>query len=150
MEVAATETDGNPAALRITLKNTSEGPVDLPMPDIDCGRVDGVIAIQYEWHSDDPKAHSGYGWGCGGGTGDLPPTIIRAETEWLRLQPGEFLTFTESLRRRFGDMEPGTVDYWVEYTPPHLTPEERTELKQAGFRVPSASLRTEHRSFSIH
>lgn len=148
-EVAATTENGQPAALRITLKNVGNLAADLSIPAIGCSSKDGSLQVRMEWHSKDPEDHSGMGWGCASGVSDGPSLLDRASKEWIRLQPGEFLTVTENLRPQTKDMKPGTVDYWVEYTPPTLSKAERIELQSNGYLVPTESLKTESHTFAV-
>ncbi len=149
VEIAARTVQGLPAALRITLKNVGVMAADLPMPSIGCGNEDGSLEIKLKWSSDDPENHAGFGGGCGSATSDRLPLVERASKEWIRLQPGEFLTFTESLRPHIADFPPGSVNYYVVYTPPRLTASDKTELKRNGFSFPTESLNTEEETFRI-
>ena len=149
-EVATTTDDGQPAALRITLKNIGSITVDLPMPGIGCSGPDGAVQALLTWHSNDPEDKSGYGFGCGGAVSDRLGLVERVRKEWIRLRPNETLTFTENLRSRISNWKPGTVEYQVEYEPPSLNPEELKQLEAAGYVVPTEEIRTEIRTFAIH
>lgn len=149
-EVAATTQQGQPAVLRITLKNSGNIAADLPMPGIGCSSDDGALIVRFEWHSNDPNDHSGRGWGCGGGSDHGQSLMDRVRNQWIELQPGEFLTVSENLRPYIGSMEPGTVEYWVEYTPPTIKPEELIALKTTGFTAPTEKLITDRHTFSVN
>lgn len=147
-EVAATNEQGQPAALRISLKNAGNVAVDLPMLEMGCGGEDGGYDLKLDWHPNDTK-YPTPGLGCGRGFGDRPSLMTRAQNEWLRLQPGEFITVTESLRSTFGEFRRGTMEYWVEYVPPVLSQQEQSELRQAGYVFPTEKVRTQSRRFRV-
>jgi hypothetical protein len=143
MEVATTTDDGSPAALRFTLTNAGYSAVDLPIPAIDCAGDGGSIVIRAVVLQEGPGS-GGYGHGCGGGMGDLPPFLARVKSTWLHLRPGEYLTFTGDLRTMLDKVNgPATYTYWAEYYPPRLTGEERNELRQNGYVVPTSTAKSE-------
>ena len=146
-EIAATTDDGQPTVLRITLENAGDIAVDLPMPAVGCTGPDGAAQAILHWHSNEDG--SGSGGGCGGTITDRPTLIDRVRREWLHLRPGEFLIFTENLRPQTASMKPGTVEYWVEYQPPKLQPDELTQLEALGYVVPTEELKTRPQHFSI-
>jgi len=148
-ELAATTENGQPAALRITLKNAGYVAADMPMPALGCGNSDGALKLQIEWRSSDPSNSSGIGWGCASGMSDRPSLIHRARDEWIRLQPGEFLTVTMNVRERLGHLGPGTVNYWVEYEPSALKTSELQQLRQAGYMPPTERLKTTRANFRV-
>ena len=84
------------------------------------------------------------------GQTDMPSLMDRVRNEWLRLQPGEFITSSENIRERLGELDPGTVEYWAEYVPPEATPKELAELREAGYIVPTEKIQTAHHSFVVH
>jgi len=136
--------------LRITLRNVGNIAVDLAMPNIGCPGGDGAVFVQYRWHSNDPNDLSGYGWGCGGGGLDHQLSLLtRVREEWIRLQPGEFVTQSTNIRDRFKGMKPGTIEYWAEYSPPTLTTKEMEELWEAGFVIPTESLKSSPQTLII-
>ena len=59
------------------------------------------------------------------------------------------MTISQSIRHQIRGLEPGTVEYWVEYFPPVATPQEVMELLQAGFIIPTEKLHTEHQTFQL-
>jgi len=146
-EVAATTEDGYPSALRITLKNVGDMAEDMPMPNFGCPGGDGALHVQVEWQSEDGMA--GSGGGCGGRLDHRPPLIERVRHEWLRLQPGEFLVMSQSIRPSLQDLQPGFVSYWVEYSPPILKAAEILELQGAGYLVPTQKIETTHETFRM-
>lgn len=149
MEVATTDDDGYPSALMITIRNVGDVPVDMPVLKGDCSPDNG-FRIETGWTPDKPDGH-GYGSGGGCGIGDGPSLQSRIEHAWVRLRPGESMTQTERFNwggyaRGAGS---GTVEYWVEYTPPAITEKEATILKQAGYLIPTETLETQHSSFHV-
>ncbi|HEX4321113.1 MAG TPA: hypothetical protein VHZ52_09425 [Acidobacteriaceae bacterium] len=149
-EVAATTRQGQPAVLRITLKNVGNISVDLPMPNSGCTNEDGSVIVRLVWSSSDPDDHTGFGEACGGGVTDCPSLMDRARDEWVHLLPGEFLTFNENIHTRTARWKPGNVEYWVTYDPPRLNVKDISELQAAGFIVPDEKLTTDHKTFPIH
>ncbi len=118
------------------------------MPDGENAWQDGGIELHVSWSAVDGS--SGRGWGTANGTKDRPSLLERARSEWIRLQPGEFLVFSRSLRGYLKKLDPGTVEYWVEYTPPSLTLLELAELKNARFVAPTEKIETEHENFDVY
>lgn len=144
-EVAATTDEGYPSALRVTVKNVGNIAVKMPVLGSDC-HPDNGVSVKSFWMSIDEESGMGGGGGCG--ISDQPSLIERARSKWVRLAPGEFMTTT--LQLDTPNKGAGTVEYWVEYTPPDATPQEIEELLQGGFIIPTEKLATEHRSFMIH
>ncbi|HEV2133016.1 MAG TPA: hypothetical protein VGR47_02015 [Terracidiphilus sp.] len=148
MDVATTTNDGSPAAVRFTLTNAGYSAVDLPIPAIDCSGDVGSIVVRAVVHQEGPGS-GGYGHGCGGGMGDLPPFLTRVKSTWLHLRPGEYLTFTGDLRSMLDKVNgPATYTYWAEYQPPELSPKERNELNQNGYLVPTSTVKSEPLRYS--
>jgi len=150
VEVATTTNSGQPSAVRITLKNIGAIAADLPMPQLGCEGEDGSLTMKYEWHSIDPNDHSGRGIGCGSSMSDRSSLMVRASREWIRLQPGEFLTVTENLKTVLQNLGPGTVEFWWLYTPPKLTPAESIELQRSGYTVPTDVISTPKQTISLN
>jgi hypothetical protein len=149
MEIATTNDEGYPSAIRISVKNVGGVSVDMPVLKQGCSPDNG-IEIQSTWAPDEPTGH-GFGSGGACGMGDQPSLLIRARHTWVRLRPGESMTDTERLTwSNGGEKVPGTVEYWVEYTPPDATPAEVAELFEQGYVIPTEKLTTEHSSFHVH
>jgi hypothetical protein len=147
MEVATTTNDGLPAALRFTLVNIGSVPVDIPLPAIDCSGPNGSIRIHAEVHYDGPMS-TGYGHGCGGGVTDGPSFLEKIRREWLRLRPGEYLTFLGDRRTMVDKANvPATYEIHAIYTPPALTPLERSIAAQNGFVVPAEAVESDSLSY---
>jgi hypothetical protein len=148
MEVATTNDDGYPSALRITITNVSEVPVDMPVLQKDCSPDNG-FRIEASWTSDDGEFGPGRGFGCR--SIDQPGLMNRVQREWVRLRPGEWMTQTERLDWSDYLMggRSGTVEYWVEYWPPILTSQDTASLSRASYNVSTQKLVTPHASFHI-
>lgn len=144
-EVAASTAEGYPAALRVTLRNVGILSVTMPLLGTGC-HPDNGLQLESGWMSIDEKRGIGGGVGCG--MGDRPPLQKRVESEWIRLAPGEFMT--TMLRMEIPSRQPGTIEYWAQYTPPDATERERAALLRAGYLIPTEKLQTEHRAFAIH
>jgi hypothetical protein len=148
-EVAATTEEGYPAALRVTVKNVGNMAVDMSMPVLGCLPQGGHLFIHLEWWPDDPNNHSSRGWGEGCGEGDMPSLTNRIRDEGIRLRPGEYITSCENIRKRIGELKPGTVEYWVEFVPPNATKRDLAELQQAGYIIPTEKIETVHQTFAV-
>jgi hypothetical protein len=149
MEIGTTDDDGYPSSLRITVTNVGGTPVDMPVLKQECSPDNG-IKIQSTWVPDEPTDH-GYVSGGACGMSDQPSLLYRAQHTWVRLQPGESMTNTERLTwSNGGENVPGTVEYWVEYTPPSATPVEVEGLLQEGYVIPTEALKTPRASFHTH
>jgi hypothetical protein len=147
-EVATTDDNGNPSSLRITIKNVGAVAVDMPILKTGCSPDNG-IRVQVSWVSDAP---TGYGVGSGGacGTSEMRTLLRRVQHEWVRLRPGESMSDTERLTwSTGGENVPGTVEYWVEYTPPNATSQQVNELMEDGYYIPTEKLETEHSAFHV-
>ena len=151
-EVAATTDEGYPSVLRITLKNVGNVAVDMPMPKLGCVLRGGGIEVHLSWTPSDQGSGSGMGrgWGVACGQTDMPKLLNRVRNEWILLRPGESVVESEDLRGRLGKLDPGTVEYWVEYSPPEANARELGELQEAGFVVPTEKIETEHWTFAVH
>ena len=147
MEIATTDDDGSPSSLRVTIKNIGGVPVDMPVLAQACSPDNG-FRIHASWSPDEP---SGLGHGSGGacGMGDGPSLEYRVQHEWIRLRPGESMTTTERLRWTRYEDGPGSVEYWVEYTPPSMSEGEFARLTEAGYVIPTEELETPHASFHV-
>ena len=91
----------------------------------------------------------GSGGGSGCGVAHTPSLSERIKTRWIRLRPGESLISSENFRSHYRGLEPGTVEYWVDFSPPFLTPQELAESVKAGYVIPAEILQTPHRSFVL-
>jgi hypothetical protein len=150
MEVATTTEGGFPAALRFTLTNNGNVAVDMPTPAIDCQGPNGTIRVRSVVRLDGPGSGC-TGHSCASGIGDGPSFGERVKSTWLHLLPGEYLTFTGDRRFLVDRVDgPATYEYWAVYEPPSLTPEQRNELAQRGYLVPTDKAACDHLSYSQH
>jgi len=149
-EVAATTEEDYPAALRVTVKNVGSVAVDMPMPVVPCVPGGGGVEMRFEWHPRDSGDRSGMvttGTSCW--QEHFANLMYRVRHDWIHLQPGEFITVSESLRGRFQEIKPGTVEYWVEYVPPEASLKELVELQQAGYNIQTEKIETVHQTFVV-
>jgi len=148
-EVADTTEEGYPAVLRVTIKNIGNVAVDMPMPEAYCLPRGGSIDVHLTWSSESPE-QTGLGWGGACAETDIPHLIDQVRQHWIRLQPGEFIAMSESIRDFYRTLDRGTVEYWVEYVPPQVSAKEFAELQQAGYIVPTEKIETAHQTFVVH
>ena len=149
LEVATTNEDGSPQALRFTLTNEGDTGVDLPMPALDCVTSNGRVYLHSKIITG-KTGELGFGHGCGSGGGHgYRSSVARIKTEWLHLEPGEFLVFTGDGRTML-DKSEGliTYEYWAEYEPPKLSEEDRIQAHEAGYAVPAHSVTSWHLTYS--
>jgi hypothetical protein len=148
-EVATTDDDGYPSALLITISNVGGVAVDMPVLQEDC-TPDNGYHVQTTWTPDESSSGLGLGRGYGCGAGDQSSLMFRVQHAWVRLRPGESMTQTKRIDwRDFAKDGPGTVEYWVEYTPPSPNEKEAASLKQAGYIISVETLETQHSSFHV-
>ncbi|HWE87294.1 MAG TPA: hypothetical protein VG267_20275 [Terracidiphilus sp.] len=149
LDVATTTEDGLPAALRFTLRNIGDVPVEIPPPAIDCIVSDGSIRIKAVIHFDGPEGVR-RGHGCGGGVSHEPSLLVRIRTEWFHLRPGEYLTFMGDARNMIDRSDkPATYEYWAVYEPPKLTAKELGIVAQNGFVIPSEPVESDSLQFHM-
>ena len=147
-EVTSTTDEGYPAILQITLKNVGDVTLDLPWEKAPC-LPDGGVEVQSKWTASDPNNPMGSGGGSGCGVAHSPSLSERIKTRWIRLRPGESFISSENFRSHYRGLEPGTVEYWVDFSPPFLTAQELAESVKAGYVIPTEILQTPHRSFAL-
>jgi hypothetical protein len=149
MEVATTTEDGLPAALRFTLRNVGYVAVDLPLPVLDCVGSSGTIRVKSKVHLEGAPPSTGKAHGCGYGRDHELPIAERIRTQWFHLLPGEHLNLTGDRRILIDKVDaPATYDYWAEYEPPALTPDQRAEAARSGYLVPTETVQSDHLSYS--
>ncbi len=149
MEVATTNDDGSPQALRFTLTNAGNRDLEVPLPGVDCEMNRGSIHVGSKIIAGNPKGIGG-GHGCGVGDSARSAGFIEEiKTSWYHLQPGEYLVFIGDARRMIDKTE-GTLtyEYWAEYEPPRLTNAELRAAEAEGYLVPSAKAVSAHMTFS--
>jgi hypothetical protein len=148
VEVATTDDDGYPSALRITITNVGGVPVDMPVLKPDCSPDNG-FHIETSWRPDDGHPGVGSGYGCG--SSDRPTLMYRIQHDWVRLRPGEFMTESEHVEwSNYAKDGPGSLEYWVEYYPPSVSGQEIASLFQKGYVIPTETLETRHASFHLN
>jgi hypothetical protein len=151
MEVATTNEDGSPQALRFTLADFGNSGIDLPTPAIDCDGRTGSIVVhskviaQQDEHFVAMRSH-----GCAASVvAGRVSLLAEIRQSWFHLQPGEFLVFTGDGRRML-DKADGlhTYEYWAEYKPPSVTQQHKAQAEHAGFAVPGEAVTSVHLTYS--
>jgi len=145
-EVTSTTDEGYPAILQITLKNIGNVTVDLPWEKAPC-LPDGGIEVQSKWSSSDSNMGRGGGSGCA--VGHPPSLTERIKNHWIRLRPGESLISSENFRSQYRGLGSGTVEYWVDFSPPFLTPQELAESVKDGYVIPTEILISPRHTFVL-
>ena len=148
MEVATTNDDGSPQALRFTLTNIGDHAVMLPFPSIGCIGEGGRIRLDAKVISGETTG--GLGFGCGGSSGEgIESFVHKVRRSWLHLEPGEFLVFTGDRRSMLGKNEGMlTYEYWAEYEPPTLRADEKQQASAEGYLIPTVPIASQHLKFS--
>ena len=150
MEVATTNDDGSPQALRFTLTNAGDVAIVLPEPAILCSGIYGRLYVQSKIIAGTPKA-AGLTVGCTYTSGmDQSRTIVETiRDSWFHLRPGEFLVFTVDGRHLLAKSEGLiTYEYWAEYNPPMVNDVLRIEAESAGYHIPSDSVASAHLTYT--
>ena len=77
------------------------------------------------------------------------PNILDRVKEWKLLPPGEAVEKrASSAELLYASEQKGIYEFWAEYTPPALQPEERQALHERGIDFPEEKLSTAHLTFS--
>lgn len=91
-----------------------------------------VIWLRYEFKPLRSNAKSGNGFGCAADKVNWPSILERAH-EWRLLRPGESVSQTlPQAKLHYESREPGTYDFWADYTPPTVGPEDQQALRNTG------------------
>ena len=150
MEVASTNDDGSPQALRFTLTNVGDVAMVLPEPSIHCSGIYGQINVQPKIIAGTPEGN-GLAMACAGTSGtDGRRTIVETiRDSWFHLQPGEFLVFTGDGRQMLARTEGLiTYEYWAEYKPPVLNDADKAKAESAGYHIPSELVVSAHLTYT--
>lgn len=134
VEVATTDADENPTAIRIELRNVGESPVDLPPLAVGCGAKSGGVMLLF--HFEPGPGNKAKVDGCAGSFLSAGTLLEQARRDWLRLQTGEYLVMTESIRMYMNGLGPGRLTYQAEYDPQAMSAADKRELLEAGFVFP--------------
>ena len=77
-----------------------------------------------------------------------PPILKRAQA-WKLLHPGEMVRETiKRDRLQYEDKGPGTYEFWAEYHPPAMEPEDQKTLHKAGIDFPKTKLSSPRVTFT--
>ncbi len=140
--------DGVPDSFTFEIVNISKHDVRVPRPTVDCGdSYSGSIWLRRQFKPLRPNAESGTVFGCGAGQVHWPSILERAH-EWRLLRPGESVSQTlPHAKLHYESREPGTYEFWADYTPPAVGPEDQKSLRKAGIDFAAAPLSTPHLTF---
>ena len=140
--------DGVPTAFTFKIINVSSHDVRVPQPVVECGGYfTGFIWLKLIFKPFDPNKQPQTGFGCAADVWGWPPILKRAQT-WQLLHPGQSLDQTlPQDELHYESREPGNYEFWAEYTPPSVAPEDRTTLEKAGIHYSAEPLSTAHLSF---
>jgi len=151
IEVATTNEDGSPQALRFTLTNVGNRAIELPMPAIDCTTRFGSIIVRSKviaTKKDEFVSMRGHGCGSGSEGGNVS-LLEEIRSSWFHLEPGEYLVFTGDGRRMLDKADGSyTYEYWAEYTPPQLSEQDQMEAKRARIVIPLDSVASTHLTYT--
>ena len=138
---------GIPVDFTFVLTNISDHDVRLPKPLIQCSSVPtGTLWLRVSFKPLHPQDEPQTGHGC---VADfLYQPILKRVEEWQVLHPKESLALARPTAELQGYLDAaGTYEFWAEYTPPFIKPEDQTTLHEAGIRFAAAPLSTMHMSF---
>lgn len=138
--------DGVPNSISFVFVNHGRYEVRVPPVSPCIGRYSGMLILRLRFLPAVSGA-SGGGGGCGGGLDHIPPILDQVKS-WRRLGAGESLTATYKRSDLFVSQQaPGDYDFWGEYQPPTLSPEEMITLEHAGITVLQEPLTSAHLRF---
>ena len=121
--------------------------IRVPVPSIPCAETNGYIWLHLEFTPLKPRLAGILPAFCAGGAAGSQPILDRAET-WMVLRPGDALRRTVPRERLlYSDKEPGTYEFWAEYSPPALGAADLEVLQRAGIYVPRTTLTSGHIAF---
>ncbi|HEY0306932.1 MAG TPA: hypothetical protein VGB94_02125 [Acidobacteriaceae bacterium] len=139
---------GVPQTISFTLANSTDRDLLVPTPVIDCGRgYDGVIRVKAHFTPLNPKSpDDGYGHGCT--SEEKSPPIMDRIKSWTVLHPGKSISIRKPLTKyMLGSASAGTYEVWADYSPPHISLQDRETLQQAGIYFSCSNLESAHLSF---
>jgi hypothetical protein len=107
----------------------------------------GVVSLQYKFTPLEPKPPGG-GWGCAADTFSWPPILERVE-KWTLLHPAGKITLKgDRAALHCEEDDPGEYEFWAEYGPPFVSPEDQKTLQDAGIDFPRGELTTQRIVFT--
>jgi hypothetical protein len=140
--------NGVPDGFTFKLVNISNHNLRVPQPIVDCaGDYTGYIWLRIVFTP--PHAPgSELGYGCGADKVDWPPILKRAQ-EWKLLRPGDAVSQTVTRAQlHYEGQQPGTYEFWAEYHPPAVEPDDQKRLRKKGIDFPHTQLTSSHLTFT--
>jgi hypothetical protein len=141
--------DGVPDSFTFEIVNVSKHDVRMPEPMVDCAdSYSGFIFIRFQFKPLHPDVKPGMGFGCASDKKKWPSILERAR-DWRLLRPGE--SDSQALpqdKLHYQNREPGTYEFWADYTPPAVGLEDQKALRKAGIDFPTVQLSTPHLAFT--
>jgi len=137
--------NGVPKAFTFELVNISDHDVHLPKPLVDCSSgLNGYIWLQLDF-TPLKFSHKGSGFGCAADVDAVGIPIKNRIQNWILLHPCEISKQTVGMQGlHYDDKGPGRYEFWAEYRPPAINPDDQKALSEAGMDFPRAALRTMH------
>jgi hypothetical protein len=139
---------GIPDGFTITLTNISNYDILLPTPPVRCEdpTLDGNLFLHDNFKPLDPN-ESPQVWNCTNERMDMRSIFERIK-DWKTLHPGESLNVSAT-RKRFLDLNnsAGSYEFWVDYHPPAMSPEDRRALILTGIKFSHFDLTSNHVTF---
>lgn len=136
--------NGVPGAFTFELVNISDHDVRVPRPLVDC-HSDFVGYIWLRLVFSPPNAGGEEaGYGCGADK-DGWPQILQRVQEWKLLHPREAAKQTIGQGQlHYEGKDSGKYDFWAEYHPPAIEPDDQKTLRKAGIDFPREPLGSKH------
>lgn len=135
-----------PLKLVLTLVNSSKNEVRLPYPVIEChGSYTGSLWLRNHF-TPFRLGDTQVGHGCSA-TKYKWPNVANRVKEWKRLKPGETLVFTRTSREDLNPTLAGKYEFYADYEPPYLSPEDQMTLDSLGITFPREAVQSQHLIF---
>ena len=140
---------GLPQAFRFVLINRGDHEIRVPVPVLECGAsYTGEIWLGMHFTPLQPKQSSGLGHGCAADMAHWPGILERVRN-WRTLRPNETLEVSGDIHKLFVTYsEAGFYEFWANYTPPFISPEDMSTLQRAGIEVSHERLSSSHITFA--
>ncbi len=140
--------DGIPQAFTFEIANRTNHDVRVPQPVVDCaGDYTGYIWLRMVFTPLHSRG-SEIGYMCAADKVNWPP-ILKRVREWKVLRPGETVSQTVARAQlHYEGRQPGSYEFWAEYHPPAIEPEDQKALGKAGVDFPHGQLTSSHLTFT--
>jgi len=136
---------GLPPGFTVLLLNKSNHDIRVPTPVVDCqSGYTGVMGVSFRFTPQKPLRSIGRGYGCAADKFNWPQILERAQ-EWTVLHPGTSLSVRDTIGLMHCECKaPGKYEFWADYLPPNVSPEDKEVLSKAGIDFPHAPLESAH------